>query len=228
MDFEKDGYYVLRNGLSLELCKFIEIQYDLLRNNILEKSFENYDTEFKNKIINSVVPNNKRVNNTFSLYSTLFGEALLLHLQNVIEKIVGLELLPTYSYSRIYYNRSKLPRHKDRPSCEYSFSICIKNDKKPWTIWLENRNNGSIPIDLNEGDMLIYKGTELTHWRNVYEGSKQIQIFLHYVDKNGIHSDYVFDKRNRLYLNENYVDEKIDLVQNIINNSTKNSNDTIK
>jgi hypothetical protein len=48
---------------------------------------------------------------------------------------------------------------------------------------------------LEPGDMSIYTGCEVEHWREPYEGNQQIQLFLHYVDANGVHKDWKFDKR---------------------------------
>ena len=53
-------------------------------------------------------------------------------------------------------------------------------------------------ILLNPGDIAIYKGCDVEHWREPYEGHQQIQLFLHYVDANGIYKDYKFDKRPML------------------------------
>ena len=35
-------------------------------------------------------------------------------------------------------------------------------------------------VDLKPGDMLVYKGMELEHWREAFEGDNCIQVFLHY------------------------------------------------
>ena len=37
-----------------------------------------------------------------------------------MQKETGLQLIPTYSYARIYKKGDILKRHKDRPSCEIS------------------------------------------------------------------------------------------------------------
>jgi hypothetical protein len=42
--------------------------------------------------------------------------------------------------------------------------------------------NPGVKIDLNPGDMLIYKGYDLEHWRNVFKGEISTQVFLHYND----------------------------------------------
>ena len=46
--------------------------------------------------------------------------------------------------------------------------------------------------------MAIYRGIELEHWREKFEapeGSWHVQAFLHYVDANGPHSEWEYDKR---------------------------------
>jgi hypothetical protein len=112
-----------------------------------------------------------------------------------IEKITNKLLFPTYSYLRIYYKNSILNKHIDRDSCEYSATICIKNDTEPWDIWFETKDNTEKQIFLNPGDMIVYKGMELPHWRNKYENEEQIQVFLHYVDQFGSYKDFKYDKR---------------------------------
>lgn len=89
-------------------------------------------------------------------------------------------------------------KHTDRPSCEYSATICITVDKEPWDIWFETKNQGNVKLGLEPGDLIIYKGMELPHWRYVYENKEQIQVFLHYVDQNGKYSEYKYDKRPML------------------------------
>jgi len=37
-------------------------------------------------------------------------------------------------------------------------------------------------IKLEPGDMLMYRGCELEHWRNAFEGENCGQVFLHYND----------------------------------------------
>jgi len=120
-------------------------------------------------------------------------DTLLLSLLPRIEKHSGLELFPTYSYFRVYKHGDILPRHKDRPACEVSVTLCLGGDLL-WPFWLEGPN-GVVSIDMAPGDGLLYRGIECTHWRDSFEGTRLAQVFLHYVDKNGPHADWKFDKR---------------------------------
>jgi hypothetical protein len=38
---------------------------------------------------------------------------------------------------------------------------------------------------MNPGDVLIYQGINVLHWRDPLEGNFSKNIFIHYVDKNG-------------------------------------------
>tara|TARA_R100000995_G_scaffold18093_1_gene7363 strand:- start:1308 stop:1718 length:411 start_codon:yes stop_codon:yes gene_type:complete len=109
-----------------------------------------------------------------------------------MEKHTGLKLNETYSYARIYKKGDVLRRHKDRYSCEISTTLNLGGD--PWPIYLDPINNkrhteyteykegtsSGLKIDLEPGDMLIYSGCELEHWREEFKGKDCGQVFLHY------------------------------------------------
>ncbi len=130
---------------------------------------------------------------SFAFYSNLVCDSLALTLLPLMKELTGLELYPTYTYGRIYWKGSTLAPHKDRPSCQYSATLCIDNNPTPWPIFMAGKK-----ILLNARDIAVYKGCEVEHWREPYEGNQQIQLFLHYVDANGIYKDFKFDKRPML------------------------------
>jgi alkylated DNA repair dioxygenase AlkB len=136
-----------------------------------------------------------QVTNSFSYYSALCFEALSLQLQPLVEEVTGKKLYPTYTYARIYYNGATMAIHKDRPSCQFSATVNISIDEEPWEIWFETLTGEHKAVKLYPGDMIVYKGDILNHWRDAYQGQRQTQAFLHYVDKNGPYRDYKFDQR---------------------------------
>jgi hypothetical protein len=77
---------------------------------------------------------NQQIPNTYSCYSDIAMETLLLKCQPVMEKITGLQLYPSYTYARIYKKGDELKRHKDRFSCEISTTMNLGGD--PWPIYL--------------------------------------------------------------------------------------------
>ena len=116
-----------------------------------------------------------------------------------------------------------LHRHKDRFSCEISTTMNLGGDD--WPIYLENKKNVGVPdgkkytasstnegkkISLKPGDMLVYKGTILEHWREVFLGDNCAQVFLHYNNKDSKDADKnIFDNRPHLGLPSFYKGVKI-------------------
>ena len=121
-----------------------------------------------------------QVPNTYSAYSDIAMETLMLKCQPIMEKTTGLKLYPAYSYARIYKKGDELKRHKDRFSCEISTTMNLGGD---WPIYLEpsrEENKKGTKITLKPGDMLIYYGCDLEHWREPFKGKNCAQVFLHY------------------------------------------------
>jgi hypothetical protein len=53
-------------------------------------------------------------------------------------------------------------------------------------------------IELNPGDLVIYQGCDVPHWRTPLtypDNIWQVQGFFHYVDANGPYVDWKFDQR---------------------------------
>jgi hypothetical protein len=129
----------------------------------------------------------------FTLYGDPLFDSLMLQKQKLVEKESGLTLLPTYSFFRLYTRFSKLKKHKDRPSCEISVTVCIDNDGEQWPIYM----NGT-PIYLKPGEAALYLGQEVEHWRDELKGDYSSYVFLHYVNKEGNFQDFLKDKRELL------------------------------
>lgn len=140
------------------------------------------------------------------VYGNELLDALMLSLHPHMESATKLSLLPTYSFARIYRRGDVLAKHRDRPACEVSATLTLGyvSDYK-WPIFIEDLGT-SRSISLDKGDMLIYKGCEVDHWRETFEGDLWIQVFLHYVDSNGPFKDHAFDKRDIAELYETVFD----------------------
>ena len=146
----------------------------------------------------STMKSDRQVAGTPAAYSDHCMEDLLERLLPTIEGITGLNLFPTYSYFRVYKTGDVLARHSDRCSCEVSVTAnlgCIASS--PWPIWIEGPQ-GAVPVEMQPGDAAVYRGIECPHWRDAFSGKLAAQVFLHYVDQNGPHAEWKFDKRKRL------------------------------
>lgn len=116
-------------------------------------------------------------------------------LENCCDKmseLTGMELIPSYDYSRIYIQGNVLKPHKDRPSCDVSVTINLKNVGPMWEFFW---TGGSCLMD--EGDAVIYRGPQITHWREENPATFTYQVFLHYVDANGEHADHANEYMKR-------------------------------
>jgi hypothetical protein len=139
-----------------------------------------------------------QVEQAFSAASPAITETLLDVVTPILSHRINCELYPTYSYLRIYMKGAVLEKHTDRNSCEVSATIPLSYDCPAiWPLFLETSER-VIPVELEPGDALIYKGIELPHWRERFAGERQVQVFLHYVRKDGEYSDFRFDKRPHL------------------------------
>lgn len=111
-----------------------------------------------------------------------------------VSALIEEDVLPTYVYGRIYQNGSTLQRHVDRPACDISVTVNLKQDKQ-WLIAAENPDKKVTAFDLSVGDAMLYYGCNAPHWREgAYTGTEYIQIFMHYVRINGPHVEHFFDK----------------------------------
>ena len=173
MSFHDDGYEIVRGVISQQTARLLSIQSRILIDQGKDGPFYHADA---------------MVNNCIACYGIPCYDALMLLLQPAVESIINKQVFPTYSYSRLYLNGSKLRKHRDRSSCEYSITITIDSPEEPWPIFIENYS----------GEVIVYKGDQLTHWRDSYQGHGQLQCFCHYVDANGEFKHHRWDKRDAL------------------------------
>ncbi len=135
---------------------------------------------------------------SYGRYADALSEALLVRVLPIMERVHGAALLPCYSYLRIYRRGAELPAHLDRPSCEISTSITLgSSGAAQWPIHVGARK-GATAIELGPGDMLAYRGADIPHWRDRFEGDLWVQVFLHYVAADGPHTSHRFDGRAQL------------------------------
>lgn len=166
-----------RGVLTKDFCEYLSLNTDMMMNFLGH-------------------PRDKDIANSTGYYSPIFFESLMVKIQQLVEVKVGKKLYPCYSYGRIYYENSMLPKHRDRPPGEYGVTICIEKDID-WPIHFEI--DGEVKsYELEPGDICIYKGIEYMHWREKYTGKKHTQCFLVYVDANGPYSEWKYDKRPAL------------------------------
>ena len=204
-------YKVIKKAVSYELANFCFNYLKLKRDAVFFM--------YQNKIVNENpflgTWRDSQIPNTYSQYSDFVMETLLLKLLPTLEKETKLKLVPTYSYTRIYKKGDELKRHKDRPSCEISTTLNLGGDK--WSIFIDPTGTDNVideyknihkpnapkgkEVILDVGDMLVYSGCKLEHWREPFKGEICAQVFLHYNNADGPFKDKnKYDGRSALGL----------------------------
>ena len=195
MNWKKDKFTVIKKAISSEMADFLE-DYILLKRRVAR-------TFLDNNYISPVTQDwgnwkDMQVPGTYSYYGDVAMETMLHKLKPKMEKATGLKLYENYAYTRVYKFKDELRKHKDRFSCEISTTLNLGGDKD-WPIFINpkqeeghyNKTTGfyvpskskGIKINLDPGDMLIYRGDLLEHWREPYKGQYHAQTFLHYNNK---------------------------------------------
>jgi len=107
-------------------------------------------------------------------------------LANTVAAIVGEAVKPSYVYLASYLSGAALPKHTDRPQCEFSVTLCLDFSPEPilatsWPIRLDTAD-GPVAVYQALGDGLIYRGTTVPHYRDpLPPGHTSTSIFFHYV-----------------------------------------------
>ena len=188
-------YQVIKGAINYELANFI-FNYFLLKREAVDFMYKN-NIHAQSPILGTWT--DQQIPNTYACYADFVMETMLMKVLPVMKKETGLDLCPTYSYARVYKKGDTLHRHKDRPSCEISTTINLGGE--PWPIFIDGTGANNVlnerqnlvkpgapagtKVLLEVGDMLVYSGCELEHWREPFDGNICGQVFLHYNHVNG-------------------------------------------
>jgi hypothetical protein len=186
-EFKEKGYVHLKDFLHKDSCKELANELKRLVNE-------------KKTVKDEQCPKSE------AIHGTVTFDKLLEDLTPHFEQASGLKLFPTYSYARLYNNQGEeLKVHKDRPACEISASLTLDFEGDVWPIFMGANEDKSeaTEVKMDIGDAVMYRGCDIYHWREAYkEGKWQAQVFLHYVDQNGPHAEWKYDKRESLGLSK--------------------------
>ena len=232
-EYINNGFSVIRNAIPKEIIEFALDTWKTM------ETQPNHQHTFLSEdfITTEHVPEGSR-NKSKGNHNTPMGVAMQQYIWNILKKEFDFILLPTYSFTRKYERGAYLGVHSDRPECEVSTTICLDyktDDKKPWKIWVDNSKNWtltewnedakaltqgipirkrkSISVDLEPGDLLLYQGPNVAHWRDTLMGDYSYHMFVHFYMSNGTVGSIVGD------------DMKYDWNDNKYNSSDQASNE---
>jgi hypothetical protein len=204
MNLKENGYCIIKNAVSLDVCRILAKEFELLETSAFAFNLpKGYGSAAPEYATYDFPYNDHQVRNSFAWYSPLAFEALSdTIVKEHVENLLGEEVYPTYTYGRIYYNNAEMKIHKDRVASDFAVSCCLSVDElsKPWPLGFIDKLGNRVLIEQTPGDIVIYQGDQLEHWRDQYSGQKQIQCFLFYVTANGPRAELKYDTRPSLGL----------------------------
>ena len=124
-----------------------------------------------------------------SMYIYMESLASIVHRDyttSIVEKEIDLKLIPTYCYTRKYFQGSILFPHTDRDACEISLTYCISGPE-----WKMNMGDNTLITKIGNG--VIYKGCEIPHGRSEPSSGEVLQVFNHWVISDGVRSKSAYD-----------------------------------
>lgn len=176
------------------------MRLEIIKNNYLhvpgfitEEEAHLLSEEFKAHCKKLNIQSDPQVLNSYGTNDFLPSIKLLVKKIPYVNELLGEEVLPTYTYARVYKYGSVLQRHRDRPACEISFTLNLAKDID-WPIYFQRPDGSETSLELNPGDAAFYLGCQADHWRHEFKGEEHVQLFLHYVRANGPKSWAFFDK----------------------------------
>lgn len=175
------SYLVVKQAVSQEWCELLSA-YACFQANLKPRSRRN-----------------DPIAGTHRVYGDPLMEVLLERLTPTVEAATGLALWPTLSFYYTYLRGGQLSPHRDRSSCQIVAGLCIGVDDAyqqthgTWPLILEGQ-----PIAVERGDLLIFRGSETTHWRDVFEGQWFVSAIFAYVEQEGPFAFLKYDQRKQL------------------------------
>jgi hypothetical protein len=105
--------------------------------------------------------------------------------RNLVSRLAGRPVRPSYSYVSAYRGGAVLDRHVDREQCEYTVSLLL-GESGPgiaggWPLLLDTAR-GSLCMVQRPGEAVLFRGTRVPHWRPpLPDGSTHTSLLFHYV-----------------------------------------------
>jgi hypothetical protein len=135
------------------------------------------------------VPKGDWLEDRYGFHSELMASFLHQQLGGLVSQIAAEPVKPSFVYFGSYRPGAVLPRHLDRPQCQFSISLLVDYSPEPdgpcgWPLYLENpsRPEATVAADLAMGDGAFYRGQEVFHYRHALpEGHRAALPFLNYV-----------------------------------------------
>ena len=163
--FKKKKYTVIRQAISKDLAAFVANYFSMQKQVYDTCRAQRYISPFEN-IIGHYEGQDEQIPHTYSQYSNIAMETLMLKCQPEMEKVTGLKLYPAYTYARIYKKgggHHSAHVHWNQHVSGFYFLKC--SDKTSMPVFHEPRT-GARATKLKMKDQKgVWGGSELIHFK---------------------------------------------------------------
>ena len=171
-------------------------------NNVLKKEVFELLKNFYNKILKNNIfdfgdGNKDFKTNRYNCHNEIISRIIHFEMLELVEKITGKKLRPTYTYVSFYVKGAELKAHLDKAECEYTCSLIIdKPEGSKWNLYVHNKKttreeyelnkkytpdkNDCIGLDCDNNGFMILKGRNNLHFREILEYDYYNVLLLHY------------------------------------------------
>lgn len=142
-----------------------------------------YTVDYFVRLTNSTFEFDNQVHGRLSRHNAVLLRAVHQQLSALVQAVADEQLKPSYCYLSVYPQGSELVRHTDRPQCRWNASITFaRTSKDIWPIYVEGpRGIEDISADL--GEVVVYRGTDVPHWRKPLPEGTATVCFFHFVNQ---------------------------------------------
>lgn len=184
-DFIGDHYKIIKNFIEYDFVEFIQDYFTLK--------------------INASDPN--IFLDTYDFCYDPLTEVILQNSCEVLGEIIKINILPTYSFVKMYMKGDKLQYNFNKNSSEIIglLSLGVSEDFRIDSIYLKDVENkfNSIKINLDPGDLCLFDSRYLLNSGEVCKNKWNLQCFLHFVEQTSPNRNLIYDGRPYLGFNSN-------------------------
>jgi hypothetical protein len=137
-------------------------------------------------------PHCDQVPNRESWHNEAYACYVHQYVARIINRVLPEPVKPSYCYLGHYYNEADLKRHVDRDQCQWNISMPLDyfpnvDPSNSWPLYLQldQQDESTVrSVALGVGDIVIYSGTKILHWREKLGRGKTVtQCFFHFVNQ---------------------------------------------
>lgn len=117
-----------------------------------------------------------------SMHNAALFAAVHAQIATLVQSVADEAIKPSYCYLSVYPQGSELVKHTDRAQCKWNASIAFARTADLWPIYVEVPS-GVKEIRAELGEVVVYRGTDIPHWREPLPAGTATVCFFHFVNQ---------------------------------------------